>query len=180
MDPGGNDLPPPRTALVRGRVYDRVLVQNPVCFSSVVVRRAVFDAVGLFDPALPLSIDYDLWLRVARHFEFDYVDEPLVRYRTGHANLSGRIAERLTAVLSVLRRSLERRGNSATADPVAQAEAWGSTARTMGFVLREARPAAAAGWYVRAARWDGRWASSVKAILGGFGRAWNRSRSVGP
>lgn len=166
MGEGGRELPTPPAALVRGRVYDDLLVRNPVCFSSVVVRRAVFEAVGLFDPALPLSIDYDLWLRVARHFEFDYVDEPLVRYRTGHANLSSRITERLTAVLSILRRSLVRRRKDETAGRHAQAEAWGSTCRTMGFVVRQTKPIEAAGWYVRAARHDGRWGQTLRAIVG--------------
>jgi glycosyltransferase involved in cell wall biosynthesis len=165
MDAAGKELSTPLPTLVRGRVYDKLLVQNPVCFSSVVVRRAVFETVGLFDPALPLSIDYDLWLRVARHFEFGYIDQPLVRYRTGHANLSSWLAERLTAVLSILRRSLVRRQNEDTADRTAQASAWGSTCRTMGFVLRGARPSEAAGWYVRAARHDGRWGQTLRAIL---------------
>jgi glycosyltransferase involved in cell wall biosynthesis len=168
MDGAGRDLATPATTLARGRIYDALLVQNPVCFSSVVVRRTVFEAVGMFDPALPLAIDYDLWLRVARHFEFDYVDEPLVRYRTGHANLSSRIVERITAVLGIVRRSLGRRGNAATADRNAQAEAWGSTCRTMGFVLRGESLVQAAKWYVRAARFDGRWGQSVKAIAGGL------------
>jgi glycosyltransferase involved in cell wall biosynthesis len=166
MDHVGHDRPAPPSALVRGWVYDALLGGNPVCFSSVVVRRTVFEAVGLFDPALPLSIDYDLWLRVARHFEFDYVDEPLVRYRTGHANLSSRITERLTAVLSILRRSLFRRGNEGIANRGAQAEAWGSTCRTMGFVVRAEEPIAAAGWYVRAAGHDQRWGATVRAIAG--------------
>lgn len=170
MDPAGRDLPTPATEFARGRVYDTLLVRNPVCFSSVVVRRAVFESVGLFDPGLPLAIDYDLWLRAARHWDFDYVDEPLVRYRTGHANLSSRLTERLTAVLGILRRSLVRRRNAEAADPVAVAEAFGSTCRTMGYVLREPRPLASAGWYARAARHDGRWVASVKAIAGGFVR----------
>jgi glycosyltransferase involved in cell wall biosynthesis len=164
IDAASHDLPTPRSVLVRGQIYDDLLVRNPVCFSSVVVRRAAFDAVGLFDPALPLSIDYDLWLRVARHFEFDHVDAPLVRYRTGHANLSSRITERLMAILSVLRRSLHRRRNRDLADHRAQAEAWGSTCRTMGFALREEEPSAAARWYVRAARHDRRWAATVRSI----------------
>jgi len=168
MDAAGRDLPTPPTVLARGYVYDTLLVQNPVCFSSAVVRKDVFNAVGLFDPNLPLSIDYDLWLRVAPHFAFDYVDEPLVRYRTGHGNLSSRIAERLLGVLAILRRSLGRRRNAETAEPAAQAAAWGSTCRTMGFVLRLERPLAAAGWYARAARHDRRWMSSAKAILGGL------------
>jgi glycosyltransferase involved in cell wall biosynthesis len=167
MDGDGRDLPTPTPALARGQIYDTLLVQNPVCFSSVVVRKSVFEAVGLFDPALPLAIDYDLWLRVARHFAFDYVDEPLVRYRTGHANLSSRITERVSAVLGILRRSLVRRRNADAADRAAQAEAWGSTCRTMGYVLREKETLTAAGWYVRAAGYDWRWGATAKAIAGG-------------
>jgi glycosyltransferase involved in cell wall biosynthesis len=170
MDESGRDLPTPAAVLARGRIYDDLLQTNPVCFSSVVVRREVFEAVGMFDPNLPLAIDYDLWLRVARHFEFDYVDEPLVRYRTGHANLSSRIVERLTAVLSILRRSLVRRRNQEVADSAAVAEAWGSTCRTMGFVLRKEQPLDGAGWYAHAGRHDGRWLASARAILGGLFR----------
>jgi glycosyltransferase involved in cell wall biosynthesis len=171
IDPTGRDLPTRPASFARGYIFDTLLVQNPVCFSSVVVRKAVFEAVGLFDPTLPLAIDYDLWLRVARHFAFDFVDEPLVRYRTGHANLSSRITERIAAVLAILRRSLLRRRNAETADPGAQGEAWGSTCRTMGFVSRATEPLAAAGWYVRAARHDWRWGATLKAIAGGlFGR----------
>lgn len=166
IDPEGRELPTPAATLARGHIYDVMLVRNPVCFSSVVVRRSVFEAVGLFDPALPLAIDYDLWLRVARHFAFDYVDEPLVRYRTGHANLSSRIAERIAAVLGILRRSLVRRRNAETAGAAAQGEAWGSTCRTMGYVLRKDEPIAAAAWYARAARHDRRWGATLKAIVG--------------
>jgi len=168
MDADGRDLPTPPATPVRGRVYDPLLVQNFVCFSSVVVRREVFETVGMFDPGLPLGIDYDLWLRVAKHYEFDFVDEALVRYRTGHSNLSSRITERITSVLSVLRRSLVRRRNEEVAARGAQAEAWSSTCRTMGFVLRTTDRFAAARWYLRAARHDGRWLSALKAIAGGF------------
>jgi hypothetical protein len=130
----------------------------------------VFETVGLFDPNLQLAIDYDLWLRVARHFDFDYVDEPLVRYRTGHANLSSRIVERLLTVLAILRRSLIRRRNEEIADAKAVAEAWGSTCRTMGFVLRERDMINATAWYYQAARHDRKWTASIKAILGGLVR----------
>jgi glycosyltransferase involved in cell wall biosynthesis len=173
MDAASRDLSTPESRLTRGQIFDYLLVQNPICFSSVVVRRTVFDSIGMFDPALPLAIDYDLWLRVSRHFAFDYVDEPLVRYRTGHANLSSRIVERITTVLAILRRSLIRRHDSENADPDAVAEAWGSTCRNMGFALRKTRPVAAAGWYVRAARFDRRWTATVKSIVG---RAFRSTR----
>jgi len=67
----------PQAAPPRGRVLADMFVQNFVCFSSVVVRRKVFSHVGRFDPQWDLSIDYDLWLRVARHYAFDFVDEDL-------------------------------------------------------------------------------------------------------
>src|SRR5262249_35109507 len=76
-----------RTAPVhRRQVLEPMFRGNFVCFSSAMVRRAVFDAVGLFDEGLALAIDYDLWLRAATRFHFDYVPEPLVKYRVGHAN----------------------------------------------------------------------------------------------
>ncbi len=165
MDANGVDQPIVDQPGSRGVVYDEFLKRNPVCFSSVVVRREVFDAVGMFDPALPLAIDYDLWLRVARHYAFDYVDEPLVRYRSGHGSLSGRLVERLTAVMGILRRSLGIRGNAEVASPAAQAEAWGQTCRTMGYVLRDAHPRRAASWYVRAARHDGDWGATLRAMV---------------
>jgi glycosyltransferase involved in cell wall biosynthesis len=52
------------------------------CLSStILVRRAVFDEVGLYDPALLLD-DYDLYLRLALAFEVSFLDgPPLAQYR---------------------------------------------------------------------------------------------------
>jgi glycosyltransferase involved in cell wall biosynthesis len=170
IDEEGRERAAPRAAAARGRIFNDLLVANPVCFSSAVVRRTVFETAGMFDPELQLAIDYDLWLRVSQHFEFDYVDEALVRYRTGHTNLSSRIVERLQTVLAVLRRSLSRRRNEEIADPNAVADAWGSTCRTMGYVLREKEMINAAAWYCQAARHDRKWTASARAILSGFSR----------
>ena len=93
-----------------------MFVQNFVCFSSAMVRREVFSHVGAFDPQWDLAIDYDLWLRVARHYEFDFVDEELVRYRTGHGNLSKKLADRVDTALSIMHRA-ERRRRIGERDP---------------------------------------------------------------
>ena len=69
----------------------------------------VFSHVGGFDPQWDLAIDYDLWLRVARHYEFDFVDEELVHYRTGHGNLSKKLADRVDTALSIMHRAETRR-----------------------------------------------------------------------
>jgi glycosyltransferase involved in cell wall biosynthesis len=87
-----------------GRVLDDLFRNNFVCFSSAMLRRTAIDRCGLFDERIPLAIDYDWWLRIARHFDFFGVDEPLVDYRTGHANLSRRVFERLEIALGIMQR----------------------------------------------------------------------------
>ncbi len=163
MDESGTAIPrPPTPAPPVGRVLDAMFVQNFVCFSSAMARRTVFDHVGAFDPGLDLAIDYDLWLRVARHHEFEFVPDPLVRYRTGHGNLSRKLADRVATAFSIMHR---HRGAIA---PDAVAEGYASTARTMGWVLRAAEPATALRWYARALAWPHlRW-DSCKGLAASF------------
>lgn len=164
IDPQGEIISSEHPPIPRGMVFDEILLNNFVCFSSVVVRRDVLAHVGSFDNRLELAIDYDLWLRVARHYPFDFIDEPLVKYRTGHGNLSKRILERITSVLSTMRRCLIRRGNAGQTPEEVQREAWGSTCRTMGYVLRDESPMRSARWYVGAATHDRRWGASLRAV----------------
>lgn len=61
--------------------------------SSALVDRKVFDEIGLFDEALPVCEDYDLWLRVGLRYPIGYVPETLIVKRGGHAGqLSARKA----------------------------------------------------------------------------------------
>ncbi len=166
IDQAGKPFKATQTGLGRGDVFNALLRANPVCFSSAVVRRGAFDHLGMFDPSLSLAVDYDLWLRLAAHYQFDYVDEPLVRYRTGHGNLSSRLAERVETVFHILRRTLGRRDLPVTTDPAAVKEAWGSTCRSMGYAVRRKNRWASAKWYLKAATHDGQWARSLKSAAG--------------
>jgi len=66
----------------RGLVLEEMLHRNPVhvATSSVLVRREVFETVGLFDESLPANEDHELWTRIAAFFGFDFVAEPLIVY----------------------------------------------------------------------------------------------------
>jgi len=88
IDPYGNERPFGHPKLYRGPVLDQIFINNFVCFSSAIVKRQCFEEVGKFDESLPMAIDYDLWLRIAVHYHFDYVNEPLVKYRLGHGHMS--------------------------------------------------------------------------------------------
>lgn len=68
-----------------GDVHGTLLRRNIVSgsTSSVMIRRHVFESVGGFDESLPARQDRDLWLRISRHHEFDFVRECLVRLDLG-------------------------------------------------------------------------------------------------
>ena len=49
------------------------------------IRRAKFEAAGGFDETLRMGIDWDLWLRLSVENAFEFVPQPLLSYRVGHA-----------------------------------------------------------------------------------------------
>jgi glycosyltransferase involved in cell wall biosynthesis len=166
IDDAGDQLPPrPTATLYRGRVLDRIFVQNFVCFSSAILRREILSHIGVLDPQLDLAIDYDLWLRVAKHYSFEFVDEQLVKYRTGHGNLSNKLADRVSIAFSImLRAELRYRVNDEV--PAGQiAEGYASTCRTLGYVLRGSEPVKAARWYLRALSWPASRLESLKGLV---------------
>ncbi|MCM8812085.1 MAG: glycosyltransferase [Candidatus Omnitrophica bacterium] len=59
------------------------LLNGPNCIttSTVIVRKGCFETAGLFDPTLPAVEDHELWLRIAKRFLIDFLDEPVAEYR---------------------------------------------------------------------------------------------------
>jgi glycosyltransferase involved in cell wall biosynthesis len=84
----------------RGRLYRELLLRNVVGgASTAMVRRNVLARVGGFEE-LPAWEDLDLWLRIAEHFDIEFVPEPLVRvYKQDSANrLTRDVAKREKAI----------------------------------------------------------------------------------
>ncbi len=179
IDDAGERLPVSDPPAPTGRVLDELFLRNFVCFSSVAVRREVFDHVGGFDPALDLAIDYDLWLRAARHYEFGLVDEELVLYRTGHGNLSRRLADRVATADAIMTRAVERRGLGELLPAGVVGEGYASTYTALGWSLRHSDPVAAAGCYAKSLRWPGRRWESAKGIAASL-LAWAHPRRDEP
>jgi glycosyltransferase involved in cell wall biosynthesis len=150
IDPDGRQLAYPQPSLHRGKVLEAMFRTNFVCFSSALVRRSAIKAAGPFDESLNLAIDYDLWLRLAMSYRFDYVDEPLVQYRTGHANLSQRVDERLATVDRIMTRFLNERGGRSAVSPRAIRRAYAEIYYHRGLLRRHKSRLAALGWNLRA------------------------------
>ena len=67
-----------------GWIFEPSLALCLVSPSAVMMRRALFDAVGFFDEALPACEDYDLWLRVSARYPIHLIEDPLAVKRGGH------------------------------------------------------------------------------------------------
>ena len=88
IDTVGNSLPdmyisakgshltevPPR------RLIGALLVNNFIPGMTTLVRRSCYDVVGLYDEDMPTE-DWDMWLRIARHYSFVYSSMPVAKYR---------------------------------------------------------------------------------------------------
>lgn len=71
-----------KTNLPSGNIFKKLYCrQNFVLTSTVIVRKEVFDKVGLFDDKLPNCQDWDLFLRIAFYFKSKAINKPLVQYR---------------------------------------------------------------------------------------------------
>ncbi len=66
-----------------GQCFRQLLLDNQIYNSTVLLRRAALEQVGLCDLSIRGNTvqDYDLWLRIARHWELAFVPEPLVVFR---------------------------------------------------------------------------------------------------
>lgn len=70
----------------RGHVYRDLLLSNLIHGTSgVMIRRAVVAAIGFFDEEIPAIEDYDYWVRLARFFDIDFIEAPLIRYHDARA-----------------------------------------------------------------------------------------------
>lgn len=64
-----------------GWLLDQLLVRDVTAQTSAfIVRRSVFDQVGVFDVNLPARQDWDMWIRLASAYKIDAVPEALVQY----------------------------------------------------------------------------------------------------
>jgi GT2 family glycosyltransferase len=88
MDGECRPLETPRTQMHRGWVSGALLIENFVPASSAVVRRECFARCGGFDVSLRTGEDYEMWLRLSPHYQFDFVPEAAMRYRIWGGQMS--------------------------------------------------------------------------------------------
>ncbi|MBE9550840.1 MAG: glycosyltransferase, partial [Proteobacteria bacterium] len=69
-----------------GDIFEKALPLCIVSPSAVMMKRSLFDKVGLFDKSFPVCEDYDLWLRVSAAYPVHLIETPLIVKRGGHSD----------------------------------------------------------------------------------------------
>ena len=77
-----------------GYIWQQMIEVNQIeCGSVIMLRRSCFDRVGLFDTNLKSYVqDWDMWLRLALHYQFKLIPQPLVYYRQRPSSSSRNLA----------------------------------------------------------------------------------------
>jgi glycosyltransferase involved in cell wall biosynthesis len=100
-----------RWAGATGWVYPQLLLDCVVWTSTVLAHKSVFAEAGVFDPALRIGEDYDLWLRASRITPILRVPRPLALYRMHPNSITKSVPEKNFRAL-VVGRAISRWGYS--------------------------------------------------------------------
>jgi glycosyltransferase involved in cell wall biosynthesis len=86
------------------RLFDSLVRNCFIATPTVVIRRACLDDVGLFRESLPVSEDFNLWLRIAARWRIACLREQLAIIHKRPLSLSGTVtdAERLSTGIAAL------------------------------------------------------------------------------
>jgi glycosyltransferase involved in cell wall biosynthesis len=101
-----NDRRSIRTRSLEGDVF-RLLCKKQVAgnTSGPLMRRHVFEEVGLFDESMTAAQDTDLWLRIAKRYHFTTVAEPLsLVHLQGSDRITKNLQKQIHGTYSFLRK----------------------------------------------------------------------------
>ncbi len=79
-DTGTTILPSNIHLFKQGFIFDDVLLGGIYFPIGYIMRKDIFDIVGYYDENIKID-DWDMWLRILKHFPIGYFSEPLTYYR---------------------------------------------------------------------------------------------------
>ncbi len=89
---------------IQGNAYKSLQKANKILgsASSVLIKKEVFGTVGLFDENLKFAEDWDMWLRISKKYDIDFVDKILVSIRRHDKNNSKNILKKITGKIKFI------------------------------------------------------------------------------
>jgi hypothetical protein len=98
---------------------------------TVTLRRRCIDEVGIFDEAMRVTEDRDLWLRIALRYEVAFVPKVVAYYRVSPNSLSSDSQQMLKAQLQFIRKHYGSEGCGLRSRQIAWARVYKQQAETL-------------------------------------------------
>ncbi|WP_053991864.1 glycosyltransferase [Mangrovimonas sp. TPBH4] len=73
-----------------GQIFNALLIKNRTASIVPLLKKAVFDKVGYFNPDFTIAEDWEFWRRVSYYFEFYAINEVLAYVRLHHSTMSSK------------------------------------------------------------------------------------------
>ena len=89
----------------RGNVYANLFMKG--CFlanSSAFIKKTCFEKVGFFDEDLRSCVDWDMWIRLSKYFEFDFVPDILTKFYFHENQVSSNLNMRVLGTERLIRK----------------------------------------------------------------------------
>ena len=88
-----------RRNLMHGDLVRNIFLNSYITTSSVMVKKSVFDSIGMFEEDLAIAEDDNMWMRIAMVHKVLLLDEPLVLYRVRQDSLCSNYREVIKGVV---------------------------------------------------------------------------------
>ena len=106
LDESKNTMKEAKHAHFIGNVYHELMLGDFVWMCSIpLIRTKYLKEVGGFDELMPARQDWECWLRIAKKYKFNCVEEPLIIY---HARHGEHIGDDLTRWIIGIKRIMEK------------------------------------------------------------------------
>lgn len=100
--PDGSEIVSTSIPRYRNKVLNELLLENFITTSTTLVKKSCIEKAGLFDEDIPYGEDYDMWIRIAEDFEFDFAPEPLTKYRIHPNSITKNYAKVINGIGKIL------------------------------------------------------------------------------
>jgi glycosyltransferase involved in cell wall biosynthesis len=95
----------------KGNVYSEMLLSCLMASHTLLIKKESFEMAGLFDEDLPSCQDWDMWIRLSKITDFDFIPEALAKVYVHGSQISTDLSAKIrarTAILQKYEKELEQ------------------------------------------------------------------------
>jgi glycosyltransferase involved in cell wall biosynthesis len=87
---------------LKGNLFKELLKGSFIGGITPLIKKECFQKSGLFDTSLPSGEDWDMWIRISKNYEFDYVPEALAIYHIHGKQISANFDDTINGFQKIL------------------------------------------------------------------------------